>query len=94
MSKNYIVRAKDAGVFFGKIKERKENEVTMTNVRKLWYWSGANTVEDLAVFGVKNPQKCKFTVWIDEMIIADPIQIIPVTESADKSLSEVPIWTA
>lgn len=93
MSKNYIVRAKNAGVFFGNIKERKENEVTMTNVRKLWYWDGANSVEDLAVFGVKYPDKCKFTIWVDEMIIAEPIQIIQATEKADKSISEVQVWT-
>lgn len=41
MDKHYVVRAKDAGVFFGKIKERAIGEVTMTQVRKIWYWSGA-----------------------------------------------------
>ena len=40
-SKYYIVRANDAGVFAGNIKERNGTEVTMTNVRQLWYWSAA-----------------------------------------------------
>ena len=39
-SKYYIVRAKDAGVFAGNIKERNGTEVKMTNVRQLWYWDG------------------------------------------------------
>lgn len=33
----YIVRADRAGVFFGEIKERSASEITMTNVRKIWY---------------------------------------------------------
>lgn len=31
----YIIRADRAGVFYGEIKERNGNEVTMTNVRRL-----------------------------------------------------------
>ena len=49
--KYYIVRADRAGVFFGNIKERNGSEVTMTNVRRLWYWDGACAVEQLAVNG-------------------------------------------
>ena len=92
MNNYYIVRANEAGVYFGKIKERSHDEVTMTNVRKLWYWNGAAAVEQLAVDGVSNPKNCQFTVVIDEMIIANPIQIIPCTYKAYKSLSEVPVW--
>lgn len=94
MNNYYIVRANEAGVFFGKIKERSHDEVTMTDVRKLWYWDGAAAVEQLAVDGVSKPKNCQFTVVIDEMIIANPIQIIPCTNKAYKSLSEVPAWKA
>lgn len=92
MNNYYIVRANEAGVFFGKIKERSHDEVTMTNVRKLWYWDGAAAVEQLAVDGVSKPKNCQFTVVIDEMIIANPIQIIPCTDKSYKSLSKVPAW--
>lgn len=88
----YIVRADRAGVFFGKIKERKPYEVTMTNVRKLWYWDGAAAVEQLAVEGTKRADGCKFTVTVDEMIIANPIQIIACTDKAAKILSGVKEW--
>lgn len=90
--KYYIVRADKAGVFFGKIKKRSHEEVTMTDVRKIWYWEGACAVEQLAVDGTKEPEKCKFTVVVPEMIIADPIQIIPCTDKAVESLSGVGIW--
>ena len=94
MNKFYIVRANEAGVFFGEVKERSHDEVTMTNVRKIWYWEGAAAVEQLAIDGVSKSKKCRFTVMVDEMIIANPIQIIPCTDKAYKSLSEVPTWKA
>lgn len=92
--KYYIVRANKAGVFFGKIKERKPYEVTMTNVRKLWYWDGACAVEQLACDGINESSinKCKFTVFVDEMIIGDPIQIIPCTEKASAIILGVKSW--
>lgn len=36
----YIIRADRAGVFFGHIAERDGSEVTMTDVRRIWYWTG------------------------------------------------------
>ena len=88
----YIVRTNRAGVFFGKIKEQNNDEVVMTEVRKLWYWDGAAAVEQLAIDGTKKPNRCKFTVVIPEMAIAEPIQIIPCTEKAVISISGVAVW--
>ena len=91
-NKYYIVRTNRAGVFFGKIKERSADEITMTDVRKIWYWDGACAVEQLALEGTKKPQSCNFTVVVPEMIIAEPIQIIPCTDKAIESLMGVAIW--
>ena len=88
----YIVRADRAGVFFGHIKERIGSEVTMTNVRRLWYWSGACSLSQLAVDGVKNPGECKFTVIVPEMTILGVIEIIPANEAAVKSIEAVKPW--
>ena len=88
----YIVRADRAGVFFGHIKERVGSEVTMTNVRRLWYWSGACSLSQLAVDGVKNPGECKFTVIVPEMTILGVIEIIRSNEAAVKSIEAVKPW--
>lgn len=88
----YIVRTNRAGVFFGKIKEQNKDEVTMTDVRKLWHWDGACAVEQLAIDGTKKPHNCNFTVVVPEMTIAEPIQIIPCTDKAVESLSRVEVW--
>ena len=88
----YIVRADRAGVFFGHIRERVGSEVTMTNVRRLWYWSGACSLSQLAVDGVKSPDECKFTVIVPEMTILGVIEIIPANEAAVKSIEAVKPW--
>lgn len=92
METYYIVRANGAGVFFGKIKERSATEITMTDVRKLWRWEGACAVEQLAMDGTKKPDACLFTVIVPEMIIAEPVQIIPCTEQAKNSIMGVKEW--
>lgn len=90
--RKYIVRARDAGVFYGEIVERTHDEITMKNVRKLWHWNGACAVEQLALEGVKRPDDCKFTVVVPSMIIANPIQIIEASEQACVSIEGVREW--
>lgn len=90
--KKYIVRCDRAGVFYGEIKERRGDEVTMTNVRKLWYWEGASAVEQLARGGTKKPDKCKFTVTVPEMELMGVIQVLPCTEAAAASIEAVKEW--
>lgn len=92
MEKYYIVRADRAGVFAGNIKERNGGEVTMTNVRRIWYWDGAASLSQMAIEGVKKPENCKFTVTVPEMIILGVIEIIPCTDEAEKNIKGVPEW--
>lgn len=92
MEQFYIVRAAEAGVFFGKVESRTDREITMTDVRKIFYWEGACAVEELAVHGTVSPNKCKLTVIVPRMIIANPIQIIPCTDRATDVLSRIRVW--
>ena len=89
-----IVRADRAGVFYGDIKERNGSEITMTNVRRLWYWDGAASLSELATNGTKKPRNCKFTVTVPEMTILGVIEIIPCSEKAVDSIEGVPEWRA
>lgn len=92
MEQKYIIRADKAGVFFGEIESRTGGEVTMRNVRHIWRWEGANTLSQLAVDGTKVPDACKFSVVVESMTILGVIEIIPCTDKAAKSISEVPEW--
>ena len=87
-----IVRADRAGVFFGTLAEKEGNEVKLTNCRRLWYWSGAASLSELAVNGVTNPGDCKFSVPVQSIVILGVIEIIPCEQKAIESINAVPVW--
>lgn len=88
----YIIRGDRSGVFFGEIAKRDGREVTIKNCRRLWYWSGAASLSQMASDGVKDPGNCKFTVTVDELTVLDAIEVIPCTEAACASIDGVPTW--
>lgn len=92
MNNKYIVRGDRSGVFFGEIKERNGKEVTMTNVRRLWYWDGAASISQLAQEGTVSPHNCKFTVTVDEILVLDAIEIDKCSKEAIKSIEAVAVW--
>ena len=92
--RNHIIRGDRSGVFFGEITSRVGQEVTIKNCRRLWYWKGAASISQLALEGTKNGRDCKFTVTVPELIILDAIELIPCSEAAEKSISEVREWKA
>lgn len=67
-------------------------EAKLKDSRRLWYWSGAASLSQLAVEGTKKPSECKFPVAMPEQEVSDVLEIIPMTPAAIKSLKEVPVW--
>jgi hypothetical protein len=87
-----IVRTYSAGVFAGNIVKREGREVTLQNVRRLWSWSGAASLSQLAMEGTNKPNACKFAMDVKELLVLEAIEILQVTASAEKNIKEVPIW--
>lgn len=94
LNKKVIVRADRAGVFFGTIESKEGSEVTLHNCRRIWYWSGAASISELALGGTKRPRDCKFSVSVDSITILGVIEIIPCTDKAIESIEAVPEWKA
>ena len=92
MSDYYIVRTYSAGVFAGNILKREGMEVTMTNARRIWQWSGAATLSQLALEGTKNPTGCKFPEAVPEVLLTQAIEILKCTKGAEESIKGVPVW--
>ena len=97
MGKNYneeycVVRGYRSGVFAGNVVSRNGQEVLIKNVRRIWYWDGANSLSQLAKEGVKRPENCKFTVIVDEAEILDAIEIISCTKEAEANIKGVKEW--
>lgn len=87
-----IVRGKDSGVFAGYVEGRNGQEVVVRDVRRIWCWSGACSLSQLAKDGVAKPEECRFAVAVDKIVVLDAIEIIECTEKAHTSITEVPEW--
>ena len=88
----YIIRCKEAGVFFAHVKERNGDEATLTDCRRIWYWKGAASISQIAMEGVKDQRLSKFTMTVPEMTVLGVIEIIPCTPQAVASIQGVPVW--
>lgn len=89
-----IVRTNSAGVFAGEFESRKGQEVVLRNARRLWYWSGAASLSQLAMEGTSKPESCKFPIAVDRVELLQVIEILDVTDQARKSIEGVQIWKA
>ena len=87
-----VIRTYSAGCFAGYVKERNGKEGTILKARRLYYWSGASTLSQLAMEGVKKPTECKFPCEVEELELTEIIEVITATEEAKKSINNVEIW--
>lgn len=92
LNKKVIIRGDRSGVFFGTLVEKNGREVKLTNCRRLWFWSGAASLSQLAMEGVNNPSDCKFTVAVSEIVILDAIEIIACSKAAIENIESVREW--
>lgn len=92
--KKCIIRTNRAGVFYGTLSDfDTTNRIAeLHNVRRLWYWDGAASLSQLANEGVKNPNACKFTVYVEQMQVMEVIEIIPCTDTTIKNIESVEAW--
>ena len=87
-----MVRTYSAGVFFGYLKRQEGKEVELLKARRVWYWSGAASLSQLATEGTSNPSSCKFPCEVTSVILTEAIELIPITDKAAKILNNIPIW--
>lgn len=94
INKKCIIRTNRAGAFFATLTEFDTTNriATLKDCRRLWYWSGAASLSQLAVEGVKNPNDCKFTIEVPEMEVMEVIEIIPCSDAAIANIEAVGVW--
>jgi hypothetical protein len=88
-----IVRAKEAGVFFGVPTHIGSGMVVLDKCRRLWYWSGAASCSQLASDGTEKTD-CKFSVRTNGHVVWGAIEMIPCTSKAAKHINAAKEWTA
>lgn len=92
IGRHVIVRSNMAGVFFGILAEKNGVELTLKDARKFYYFSGANTVEDLATEGALNVRETQLTVSVEVLVLSSFDQMIPCTENAISQIKTIPVW--
>ena len=89
-----IVRTYSAGVLAGVLESREGKEAVLSNVRRLWYWSGSASLSQMAVSGVSKPKECKFSVAVPRELVTEVIEILETTPEAEANIKAVPEWRA
>ena len=87
-----IVRCTQAGVHAGELVSRKGQEVELRNARRVWYWTGAQSLSELAVYGSKSPATCKIAAQVLKHEVLDACEIIYTQPAGEKMLRESPEW--
>jgi len=97
MNKYVIVRGSGSGVNAGELEsvDHATKSCVLTNARRLWYWSGAASLSELAMYGAKNAAACKFAVPVSRQeIVGDVCEIIDCSAAAEKMIRNQPEWRA
>lgn len=87
-----IVRTQSAGVFAGYLYSRNGQEVKLLKARRIWYWTGAASLSQLAEEGTSSPSTCKFPCEVEAVELMQAIEVLSVTAKAEKSIKGVAIW--
>lgn len=70
-----VIRAQQAGVWHGTMTAKTKDEVTLTDARRLWSWTGALSCSEIAVSGVTGG---KIAVKVPSVILrrSDCVEIL------------------
>lgn len=94
VSGDYVIaRTYSAGVFAGTLVKREGKEIELANARRIWQWSGAASLSQLAMEGTSKPNDCKFPCEVTKVVLTECIELINCTEKAIASIKAVPVWT-
>lgn len=92
-----IARCTQAGVHAGELVSRDENGyVVLRNARRIWFWSGAASLSELAVYGAARPENCRFATRIErqELRSLDVCELIHCQPAGRQMIEAQPEWRA
>ena len=77
-----LIRTYSAGVHFGTLENKEGQEVTLKNARRLWSWTGALSLSEIAMNGI-TISGSKISVPVDEIVLTQAIEIISVNKKSN-----------
>lgn len=77
-----LVRAGGAGVHFGKYAGKSELGLHLTDAKRLWSWTGALSLSEIASKGV-DIKGSKISVSVEEIVLPTVLEIIKVSPKSN-----------
>lgn len=77
-----LVRTYSAGVHFGTLENREGKEIHLLNARRLWSWTGALSLSEIASKGL-DIKNSKISVPVEEILLTEAIEIIPINVNSN-----------
>lgn len=93
MKKYVLVRSGDAGVFFGELKERDRFNclVVLNNCRRVHYWEGAASLNQMSVDGL-DTQSSRVSVVTQNHEVCGVCEVLELTDKAKEVLYSAREW--
>jgi hypothetical protein len=92
-----LARCTNAGVHAGYLVSEKGGRVKLKDARRIWYWAGAASLSEIAVYGC-NPSKlseCRFAAKVDvDLLTADVCELIFCAPAGQKMIEAQVEWRA
>lgn len=92
--KQVMIRTYDAGVHFGKLEDARDGQgsfaVRLSNSKRVYSWTGANSLSQLSVEGSKKTDS-RISVTVPTLFLK-AIEIIEMMPDADANLRAIKTW--
>ena len=79
-----VVRTYSAGVHVGVLDSRSGQEVVLSDPRRIWKWTGANTLHEISLRGVGSDSRV--SEQVESVTLTQAIEVLRCTSEAEKNL--------
>lgn len=77
-----LIRTINAGVHYGTLVERNDKIVLLSNAKRIWSWSGAFSLNEIAMVGL-DKNGSKISMPIDSIILTEAIEILLINKNSN-----------
>lgn len=82
-----IIRTDSAGVHTGFLVSLNGKQAELTEARRIWRWSGANTLNEISLRGC-DMTYTRISEPVDSIILTEAIEVLKCTDEAQSNLRQ------
>jgi len=87
IGKYCLLRTYSAGVHVGYVEACEETRVVLSKARRIWSWSGAFTLSEIAVNGLDSSDS-RIAIEVPKILLTEAIEIIEVSAKAKETIDK------